>query len=292
MPKVSVIIPTKNGERYLREALESVMAQTFQDFEIIVVDDASTDGTAAIAKSCPRVRYIYRERSEGVSRARNTAIRSAQGQYLASLDCDDLWFPEKLALQVPILDQEPFVGVIYSDQEWVDQAGRTIKVVPHSNWPKGWDRYFCGGHNVGPSTMLVRKELVEKIGFYDEELWANEDKDLNIRLHDVCQMRCVSKALIKKRLSPKSFESRHGQRDEVLNSSLIFLRKLERRDLTPEQAQYLWLEWSYYYSNLGKHLMAKGQRLQAIQSYLTAIRCAPFVVKTYGRFFRCLLGLR
>jgi glycosyltransferase involved in cell wall biosynthesis len=292
MPKVSVIIPVKNGERYLREALDSVMAQTFRDFEVVVADDASTDSTAAIARSYPSVRYIYREHSEGVSRARNAAIRAAEGQYLASLDCDDLWYPEKLALQVPILDRDPLTGVVYSDQEWIDQEGRTIKVVPHSNWPKGWDRYFCGGHNIGPSTMLVRKELIEKIGFYDEELWANEDKDLNIRLHDVCQIKCVEKALIKKRRSPKSFEARHNQREEVLNSALIFLRKLDRRALTSEQARYLDLEWSYYHSNLGKHLMAKGQQGQAVQSYLSAIRRAPFVAKTYGRLFRCLLRLR
>lgn len=292
MPKVSVIIPVKNGERYLREALDSVMAQTFRDFEVVVADDASTDSTAAIARSYPSVRYFYRERSEGVSRARNAAIRAAEGQYLASLDCDDLWCPEKLAMQVPILDHDPLTGVVYSDQEWIDQEGRTIRVVPHSNWPKGWDRYFCGGHNIGPSTMLVRKELIEKIGFYDEELWANEDKDLNIRLHDVCQIKCVEKALIKKRRSPKSFEARHNQREEVLNSALIFLRKLDRRALTSEQARYLDLEWSYYHSNLGKHFMAKGQQGQAVQSYLSAIRRAPFVAKTYGRLFRCLLGLR
>ncbi len=290
MPKVSVIIPVKNGERFIRRALDSVRAQTYRDFEVVVVDDASTDRTAEIVKAYPDVTYVYRERSEGVSVARNTAIRAADGRYIANLDCDDVWYPNKLALQVPILDQCPEVGVVYSDQEWVDEEGRTVKVVRCSNWPKSWEKFFYGGHNVGPSTMIVRKELLEKVGLYDERLWTNDDKDICVRLYDVCQFRCVEQPLVKRRLARQSYGARHQQREEVLNSISVFLCKLEQRKLTRAQNRYLRREWSYYYSDRGKYFMERGQRLLAMRHFITAMRKDPLVAKTYGRVLRCLVG--
>src|SRR5437867_1708261 len=120
MPKVSIVIPTYNYGRYVVEAVESVLNQSFQDREVIVVDDGSTDDTRErLERFRGRIRYIY-QRNKGLPAARNTGIRAARGAYVAFLDSDDLWLPEKLALQVPILDTRQQVGMVYTDAHLFD----------------------------------------------------------------------------------------------------------------------------------------------------------------------------
>src|SRR6267154_1483950 len=115
--RVSVVIPVYNGERYLADAIQSVLDQTYQKFEVIVVDDGSTDGSARVAKRFGgAIRYVHQSNG-GVSKARNTGITLAQGTYLAFLDQDDLWLPDKLAVQVAYLDSHPEVGVVYCQCE-------------------------------------------------------------------------------------------------------------------------------------------------------------------------------
>ena len=117
MPKVSVVIPTHNRAGFLQAAIQSVLNQTFQDFEIIVVDDASEDQTTEIVRSFsdPRIRYMRHESNKGQGASRNDGIRQASGEYIALLDDDDEWLPEKLAKQVALLDSSPSqVGMIYT----------------------------------------------------------------------------------------------------------------------------------------------------------------------------------
>src|SRR3989441_12309052 len=112
-PYVSVVIPVYNGERYLADAIQSVRDQTYQNFEVIVVDDGSTDGSAEVAQSFGEaIRYVH-QANGGVCKARNTGMAVARGGYLAFLDQDDLWLPDKLATQVAYLDSHPEVGAVY-----------------------------------------------------------------------------------------------------------------------------------------------------------------------------------
>ena len=114
-PKVSVIIPTYNRAEYLGEAIQSVFDQTFEDFEILIVDDGSTDDTQQLVLSFhdPRLRSFYQNNC-GISAARNAAIRSADGEYIAFLDSDDVWLPELLESQVAVLDRRPEIGLVYA----------------------------------------------------------------------------------------------------------------------------------------------------------------------------------
>ena len=290
-PTVSVVIPVFNGARYLRQAIDSVLAQSYGDMELIVVDSGSTDDTPAILREYPSVRWLTLARNEGPAKARNYGVHHARGGYVAFLDHDDLWYPQKLALQVSVLKEDLSVGVIYTDQEWVDMDGRTLQRVECSNWPKGYEKIFYGGHNVGPSTMMVRKGLLEQVGLFDEELWFLEDKDLLIRLFDVCTFRRVGEVLIKKRLQQRHFSVRHQLEQMVLDSHHRFLLKLSRRPLTAEQRRLIEQEWSVYYSDLGKHWMRRGKRALAIRNFAESLRRDPFRAKTYGRMLRCLVGL-
>ena len=112
-PRVSVLIPTYNCARFLSQAIDSVLAQTFQDFEILVVDDGSTDDTAQVVARYPRVRYIRREHC-GVSASRNAAVAAATGEIVVFLDADDFWLPEKLEKQVTYLDENPNCMLIFT----------------------------------------------------------------------------------------------------------------------------------------------------------------------------------
>lgn len=112
-PKVSIIMPVYNRGRYLRQAIESVLSQTFQDFELILVDDGSTDNSRAIIKEYPekdkRIRYAFHEKNRGVSAARNTALSMAQGEWIAIIDSDDAWHPERLEKLLEIIEEGVFV---------------------------------------------------------------------------------------------------------------------------------------------------------------------------------------
>lgn len=110
-PKVSVIISVYNGERYLAEAIDSVLAQTYQDFELILIDDGSTDRTKEIIQSYPTIRYFYQE-NQGVAAARNLGVAQSRGDYLTFLDADDLWLPEKLALQIEAFAGNPHLDIV------------------------------------------------------------------------------------------------------------------------------------------------------------------------------------
>src|ERR1043165_3045241 len=124
-PLVSVIIPVYNGARHLRAALESVFAQTYRSFEVIVVDDGSVDESAIIAQSFPEVRYIHQTNC-GVAAARNHGIEAARGEFLAFLDQDDLWTPDKLRLQIEYLLSHPEIGYTLTRQKFFLDPGATL----------------------------------------------------------------------------------------------------------------------------------------------------------------------
>lgn len=128
-PTVSVIIPTHNRANLIGKAIDSVLDQTCQDFEIIVIDDGSTDNTAEIVKGFDdfKIHYISHELNRGTSAARNTGIKASRGEYIALLDSDDEWLPEKLDRQVEVLQDEPSeVGVVYSDVLYIDENGKNM----------------------------------------------------------------------------------------------------------------------------------------------------------------------
>ena len=185
-PKVSVIIATYNRADLLPRAINSVLSQTFEDFELIIVDDCSTDSTLKVIRSFadPRIREVQSARNMGQSRARNTGIDIAQGEYVAFLDDDDQWVESKLARQARILDESgPCVGLVYT---WFDiiEADTEIRRIGGRGTISGdilgnligWDM------PASPSAYLVRAEAVRQIGGFDESLRMAEDRDFLLRI--------------------------------------------------------------------------------------------------------------
>jgi glycosyltransferase involved in cell wall biosynthesis len=184
MPFVTVIIPTYNRADLLSEALESVFRQTYRDYEIIVVDDGSTDDTPRITEQYKDKITVIRQTNGGRSRARNAGIAAARGRYIAFLDDDDLWVPRKLEQQVRILEENPTVGLV-SCSVHLTREGSPTRTWSQTT-PSGLDAWTeqlvlgDGVHN--PSTLLIRKDILCRIELFDPNVEPCEDWDLLIRL--------------------------------------------------------------------------------------------------------------
>lgn len=196
---VSVIIPTYNRCLYLREAVQSVLAQTGVDLELIVVDDGSTDETAAAMRDFDdRLRYIRKSHS-GVSSARNEGTRVANGEWLAFLDSDDLWLPGKLAAQLDFFEQHPHILICQTEEIWI-RNGRRINPRKYHRKPHGYcfsrllDRCL-----VSPSAVMMDRDLLRSVGGFDESLPACEDYDLWLRIGCRYPIGLIEEPLIVKR---------------------------------------------------------------------------------------------
>ena len=191
-PKVSVVIPTYNQARFVKDAVDSVLTQTYQDFELIVADDGSTDNTAEILKSYQqdsRVRCLFEIHTDRCT-TKNIGIKSARGRYIAFLDSDDVWLPEKLEKQIAFLDQHPEIALVHGFVEMIDSTGRFLSPETsklHKLYEKAQKRgEDYTGLSIGAvlftSTLMVRKECLDQVGYFDPKTALREDLDLCLRI--------------------------------------------------------------------------------------------------------------
>jgi glycosyltransferase involved in cell wall biosynthesis len=174
-PLVTVIAAAYNGERFLREALTSVFAQDFDSFEVVFVDDGSSDGTAEIARSFA-LRYVYQP-NQGLPAARNAGLSLARGRFIAFVDDDDLLAPTKLSLQARYLLEHPTTGCVLGRQEWMVEEG----VEPPS---LARDLIFGEPGGVQLVTAMIRRDVLEELGGFDPTYRYAEDRDLFVRLRE------------------------------------------------------------------------------------------------------------
>jgi glycosyltransferase involved in cell wall biosynthesis len=180
MPSVSIVIPVFNRLSPLERAIQSLQKQTFQDFEIIVVDDHSTDDIFTITKKY-RTRYL-KTNGKGVSAARNTGIKAASSDLLAFLDSDDEWLPQKLELQMKYLSENPNCNIVHSNESWIRNGQPVNQARKHQ---KMGGRIFSECTElclIAPSSVLIRKTLLDQVGLFDESFTVCEDFDLWLRI--------------------------------------------------------------------------------------------------------------
>ncbi len=195
--EITVVIPTYNRYEFLKRALASVFAQTQQVDEIIVVDDGSTDNSAQIAKDFPSITYIYQE-NRGVSAARNAGIKKAKNEWIAFLDSDDAWHPQKIEEQTQFHKNNSDILMSYTDECWI-RDGKEVKVPKKYAKVGGEIFQACLSHCIiAPSSAFMHKSLFEKYGTFDEELEVCEDYDLWLRTAFSEKIGLVNKKLITK----------------------------------------------------------------------------------------------
>jgi len=207
MTRVTVLIPAHNDAPFLGAAIDSVLAQTLTDFELIVIDDASSDRSREIVKACrdPRVRLIVNDTNRGAAAARNRGLAAAAGEYVALLDGNDLSFPRRLAEQVAHLDAHPAVAVVGSQGTMIDVAGRTIGFYSRPTTELGirWSGIFQSPL-IQSSAMLRRALIWDELGGYDERLRFGEDFDLWLRVAKRYAIHNLPEPLVAYRVDPMS----------------------------------------------------------------------------------------
>lgn len=197
--RISIIIPTTNRASVLKEAIDSVLEQSYRDFELIVVDDGSTDETPQLLSQYGDKIKVIRQENKGVSAARNSGIAASQGEWIAFLDSDDLWKPQKLEKQVEWLKAHPQVRICHTDEIWIRNGTRVNPMKKHAK-PAGWIFEKCLPFCVvSPSSVLIHKSVLESVGPFDETLPACEDYDLWLRVAAKFPFGFVAQKLIVKR---------------------------------------------------------------------------------------------
>ena len=210
-PTVSIVLPTYNRLPLLQQAVASVLAQSFRAWELIIVDDGSEDGTTDWVRTLtdPRIRLLASEHCGRPARLRNEAIRHAHGAYIAFLDSDDLWQPDKLRTQLEALAVDPHARWGYTNHTLIDADSRALDIKKAKPWTpiSGWiiERLLVHDAIVSLPSVLVERALLDEIGGFDESLAFCEDYDLWLRLADRAQVLAVPLPLTSIRVHDKSF---------------------------------------------------------------------------------------
>lgn len=183
---VTVVIPAYNAAQYLSQAIESVLSQTFADFEVLVINDGSTDNTAEVAhlysKHDNRLRYFLQE-NQGVSIARNKGIELAKGELIAFLDADDQWLPNKLETHVRHFDSSPDLGISFGRVEFMLSDGKPTGVISRSRLSKIEPKHlYYENLIVNPSNAVIRRKVFEQVGYFNQDLMTMEDLELFLRI--------------------------------------------------------------------------------------------------------------
>ena len=180
--KISVIIPTFNRKKTLGRAIQSVSNQSLSPFEILIIDDGSNDGTKEWVKKSPQdIKYIY-QNNQGVSSARNKGIKYAYGDWIAFLDSDDEWLPNKLYEQVKAIGSNPEIKFFHTNEIWIRNGVRVNQMKKHKKYGGYIFEKCLDICRVSPSSVLIKKEIFDDIGTFDESLRVCEDYDLWLRI--------------------------------------------------------------------------------------------------------------
>lgn len=195
---ISVIIPSYNRANQLAQALQSVYAQSYPANEVIVIDDGSTDNSETVVRQqYPHVVYI-KQANRGVSAARNHGIRMAQGQWIALLDSDDTWHPQKLAMQITQLQKNPGHRLCHTDEIWIRNGIRVNPMNKHRKYGGHIFQHCLHQCFISPSSVLMHRSVFDEVGLFDEDLPACEDYDLWLRLCALMPALLLPQALITK----------------------------------------------------------------------------------------------
>lgn len=283
MPKVSVVIPTYNRVKLLDNSISSVLAQTYRDFELLVIDDCSTDNTADFVSSIgdERIKLIRNSSNKGIAGVRNIGVENSSGEYIAFLDDDDEWEPEKLGRQMNLLKTgSANLGCVYTGAFIVDSGGNPIRIsVPQ--YRKRILSEILLRNFIITSSVILRTECFERVGLFDETIPYGEDYDMWIRIAQEFEFDYVKDPLIRYRLHQSSIS---GNNATIATGLGILLEKHKRAFASnPRAYSNHLLELGVAYCHVGR--MKEGKR-----AFLSAIKSYKFDPRLYYNLAITILG--
>jgi glycosyltransferase involved in cell wall biosynthesis len=269
-PRVTIITPSYNSAEYLPQAIESILNQTYTDYEAILIDDGSTDNTRKIVESySEHIRYVYQE-NQGVSAARNRGLFLARGELIALLDADDLFLPDKLKEQVAVFDSQPTIGIVHSGFRAIDQNNKAIadiewwKDLPNLD-VKTWILY----KPVLPSAMMFRRQWFDRCGGFDRRFFAVEDVGVTLKMvSQGCQAAWLPQITCCYRIHDRSASKSKTLKQmqailEMLDCFFAQINLPESIRCLQNQSYYfslVWMAWSCYQNGFPKEMAAYLQQ--------------------------------
>lgn len=273
MPKVSIIIPTHNRAELLQLAIKSVLGQTFQDFEIIIVDDASTDNMTDVVSAFKdeRIKLFRRDVSGGDAVARNLGIANSKGEYIALLDDDDEWFPEKLQRQIGILmNSTPEIGAVYTGCIFIDIESQKILGVRYAEERGNIFSAILAENRINTSSVVLKRTCFEKVGLFDESIPWCSDQDMWIRISKEFQWECVRDTLVKYGEHLNKLTNHFGLK---IKGKEKIIEKYKRNLLASPKAH------TFHYLSLGIMYCLTGDTRKGREAYFKTLKLYPLNIK-------------
>lgn len=287
LPKISVIICTYNHAQYIKRAINSILNQTYQDFEIIVVDDGSTDNTKSIIKSFGNsIKYIYQD-NKGLAGARNTGIHASKGEFVTFLDTDDYFVKENLERKITFLDSNPQAKWVYSDWQYVDDKGNYLEKgsvkwrYSEKKLPEEVFKELLYKRNfISCCTVVVKKSVLEDVGYYDPNVICQEDYDILLRISLKYPAHYIDEVLLVVHDIPGSLSKDFNK---WVSGNAVIVDKLEDLipDDFPDKKKALDKIHADKYTYLARNFVQKGQFKNALNSYLQSIKLLPLQKRIY-----------
>jgi glycosyltransferase involved in cell wall biosynthesis len=291
---ISVIIPTYNSEKYIKEALDSVIYQTYKNIEIIVVDDGSTDQTYEILQPYidrNGIKYVYQENS-GPALARNQGITNATGDFVAFLDADDIWLPHFLEKLYERLYYNNDIGFVYCDNYYVDEQKKYIE-----NYIRETRKYsgnICTNllceHFILTPSVLIRKKCFDVIGLFDESLRVGEDYEFFLRLAFAYNADFVDEKLWERRVLKNSLSRQDFVIDATNDLSTLKRFIKQHLDLYINNKKTIDDRLSYYHFSFGYNCLETGKNIMALQQFIFSLYY-KITVKTFKNILYCMFPL-
>ena len=285
-PIISVLMSVYNGENFLAEAIESILAQTFADFEFLIIDDGSKDSSARIVESLAardkRIRFVSRS-NKGLTKTLNELFAMSVGQFIARMDCDDVALPDRFATQLQALRNDPALVCIGGSFQLIDGEGRLLTTLRPPTDDADIQKQTLAGHGaICHPTAMIRREALQRIGGYDEDFKTAQDLDLWLRLGEVGKLANVPQPVLKFRLHEGSV-SETKRVEQRKSARMACERAWKRRGVAGTfEAEEPWRPGSdrdskmEYALRYGWWAFKSGQRRTAIHYARQAIRAMPF----------------
>jgi len=286
-PTVSVIIPTYNRAHLIGRSIKSVLSQSYQDFEIIIVDDGSTDNTEEVVSSFndERIRYIRHGENKGEAAARNMGIRVARGKYIASQDSDDEWLPEKLAKQIELLkNTPPKVGVAYTGFWKIENNEKTYIPFSWVNQKEGdIHKELLKGNFIGSPATLIRRECFKKVGMFDEKLFHLVDWEMWLRVSKYYHFKFIDEPLL---ITYYDLDNVSTNQNEFIRAQELILEK-HFEDFSKDKELLV-----TYYVYIGDLLISEGNVKKGRSYLIKALKLSPFSFRALSAALLTFSGRR
>ena len=289
MATVSVVTPTYNRARFLPDAVASVLAQTYADLELIIVDDGSVDDTCKVLApflADRRVHYFYQE-NQGQSFARNLALNQAAGDYIAFLDSDDVWAPEKLEKQLAVFRSNPHVDIVHGDEATIDEQGSVISLKNMRRYSGRITRYLLADNSVSITTAMVRRRCFDEMGGFDTSVGVADDYELWLRFSARYRYHyepgmCASYRVMADQISSDK-RRRFAANERIIREFLARYADV----LSPEERRW---GLARFYCRNARYLALGGERREAFGTIMIAFGNAPLDSAVWRALYRVLVS--